>query len=102
MCIRDSFMDGPVFVKSGVTLSGGKSDDAPGYTFFKVYDGENNGNSAEDATVVIDGATDAVVEFIFFELKSEPTGDIVPGTLGNLCLDVRNSQVWFLWTGRRM
>lgn len=25
--------------------------------------------------------------------KTEPEGDIVPGTVGNLCLDVRNSKV---------
>eukprot|EP00904_Undaria_pinnatifida_P008260 jgi/Undpi1/4564/HiC_scaffold_18.g07918.m1 len=89
----DYFLDGPVFVKSGVTLDGGKSDDAPTSTFFNVYEGDGSRNkAAEDAVIVISGATDAAVEFIDFRRKSDPTGDIVPGTVGNLCLDVRNSQ----------
>lgn len=52
-------MDGPVFVKSGVTIEGDYSDDSPGWTFFRLYEGANNGNTAEDAVVVIDGVTDA-------------------------------------------
>lgn len=33
------------------------------------------------------------VEFINFRRVVEGTGNIVPGTLGNLCVDVRDSKV---------
>ncbi|CAM9212730.1 unnamed protein product, partial [Laminaria digitata] len=89
----DYFLDGPVFVKSGVTLDGEYSDDAPNWSTFVLYEGANNRNTAEDAVVVIDGVTDAeAITTAAFERKEEGTGDIVPGTLGNLCVDVRDSQ----------
>lgn len=33
------------------------------------------------------------VDDITFERKTEVEGDIVPGSLGNLCIDVRDSKV---------
>lgn len=33
------------------------------------------------------------VEYIYFQRNEEATGPIVPGTVGNLCLEVRDSQV---------
>ena len=34
-----------------------------------------------------------MVDKLYFDHKTTMTGDIVPGTLGNLCLEVRNSEV---------
>lgn len=51
----DHYVDGPVFLKSGVTISGRISDDSPNYTTFILYDGDNNGKTSEDAMLVIDG-----------------------------------------------
>jgi len=51
----DFFIDGPLFLKSGVSFSGTWSDDSPGFTFFNLYQGENNGKTSEDAVFVVDG-----------------------------------------------
>lgn len=88
----DYFLDGPVFVKSGVTLQGATSDDYPAWTYFNLHEGANNDNTAEEAILVFDGVTDATVEKIAFGRIVEVAVDIVPGTLGNLCMDIRNSQ----------
>ena len=56
----DFFLDGPVFIKNGVTLSGGVNPEGPITTFFILYEGDNNGNTAEEAVIVIDGVTDAL------------------------------------------
>lgn len=53
------FLDGPVFVKSGVTLSGTFNAEGPALTFFILYEGDNNGKTAEEGVIVIDGVTDA-------------------------------------------
>lgn len=53
-------MDGPIFVKSGVTLLG-KPGNSGVYPIFTSYDGPNIGNAAEDALIVLDGVTDAEV-----------------------------------------
>lgn len=97
----DVFFDGPVFIKSGVTLSGKYSDDL-GWTSFILYEGPNNGNTDEDALIVIDGVTGAQVDHIYFQQKSMPAGDVVPGTLGNICMDVRNSKVNIKETRRKL
>eukprot|EP00904_Undaria_pinnatifida_P008259 jgi/Undpi1/4563/HiC_scaffold_18.g07917.m1 len=83
----DYFIDGPVFLKSGVTLDGEYSDDSPNWTTFLLYEDSNTVQTGEDAIMVIDG-----VEYISFQRVEEGTGDIVPGTIGNICMDVRNSQ----------
>lgn len=70
----DFFLDGPVFIKSGVTLAGTVTDDAPGWTFFIVYDGPKTTAAGEDAVVVIDGAIDAEVSHLS---SCQP----VPGTI---------------------
>ncbi|CAM9220801.1 unnamed protein product [Pylaiella littoralis] len=88
----DHYVDGPVFLKSGVTISGRISGDSPNYTTFILYDGDNNGKTSEDAMLVIDGVVGGVVEDIFFQHKTPMTGEIVPGTIGNLCMEVRNSE----------
>lgn len=41
------------------------------------------------------------VDDVKFERKTEVAGDIVPGELGNLCVDVRNSKV-NMQTARRI
>lgn len=41
------------------------------------------------------------VDDVKFERKTKVTGDIVPGVLGNLCIDVRNSKV-NMQTARRI
>lgn len=81
-------------MKSGVTLKGKWSGDSPNYTMLVLYRGVNNGNTAEDAVLVYDGVSGAVTEEIFFEIKDDyAEGDIVPGNIGNICMDVRNSEV---------
>lgn len=65
-------MDGPVFVKSGVTLDGEYSDDSPNWTTFRLYEGANNGNTAEDAMVVIDGVTDAAASAFLSPVTLSP------------------------------
>lgn len=57
----DYFLDGPIFIKSGVTLNGGYTDDSPNYPFFRLYDGPNTASTTEDAVIVIDGTADAEV-----------------------------------------
>ena len=61
MRLGDYFVDRPIFIKSGVTLSGSWIDEAPTFTFLLVYEGSNSRNSGEDGIIVIDGATDAEV-----------------------------------------
>lgn len=63
-------MDGPVFIKSGVTLEGDQSDDYPAWTFFKLHEGANNENTEEDAMMVFDGVTDATVRVL--SSRSQP------------------------------
>lgn len=57
----DYYLDGPIYLKSGVTLGGGFSDDAPRWPFLQLYDDPNSGNTVEDAIIVVDGATGAEV-----------------------------------------
>lgn len=53
----DYFVDGPLFLKSGVSFDGSVSDDSPNHTYLELYQGENNGKTYEDAMFVIDGGT---------------------------------------------
>ena len=55
----DFFLDGPVFVKNGVTLSGQFNVEFGLYTYFILYESDSNGNTAEEAVVVINGVTNA-------------------------------------------
>lgn len=59
------FFDGPILMKSGVTLDGGFSDEFPGWTFFITYDGPNTQLSSEEAVIVIDSVTNAEVSTIW-------------------------------------
>lgn len=61
-------MDGPIFLKSGVTLEGSYSDNYPTRSFFTLYEGDNNGKTAEEAIVVVDGVTDVTASAVFFYL----------------------------------
>eukprot|EP00904_Undaria_pinnatifida_P008263 jgi/Undpi1/4567/HiC_scaffold_18.g07921.m1 len=88
----DYFIDGPIFMKSGVTLDGQWQDDFPSWTYFVFYEGENSAITGEDAVIVMDGVTDAEIEYVYSRRRVEATGDIVPGTVGNLWMDVRNSK----------
>eukprot|EP00904_Undaria_pinnatifida_P008254 jgi/Undpi1/4559/HiC_scaffold_18.g07913.m1 len=88
----DFFVDGPVYIKSGVTLSGSSSESCEVCTHMLAYEGSNNGNTEEDGIVVIDGVIDAQIKIIETGWKTDPTGGIVSGTFGNLGLDVRDSE----------
>eukprot|EP00904_Undaria_pinnatifida_P008258 jgi/Undpi1/4562/HiC_scaffold_18.g07916.m1 len=93
--LGEYYLDGPIFVKSGVTISGQYSSEFTTYTEFILYEGDNIGVSGEDGIIVIDsvtGAEERMVGKINMLLKEDWTGDIVPDTVGNLCLDVRNSK----------
>lgn len=59
-------MDGPIFLKSGVTLEGSYSDNYPTRSFFTLYEGDNNGKTAEEAILVVDGVTDVTASAVFF------------------------------------
>lgn len=63
----DYFLDGPIFVKSGVIINGGYSDDAPNYPFFQFYNGPNSESTGEDAMIVIDGVTGAEVSTLLVQ-----------------------------------
>ncbi|CAM9327321.1 unnamed protein product, partial [Hapterophycus canaliculatus] len=84
------YVNGPIFLKSGVTLDGYWYDDSEWCELMLYSDGDDV--TGEEAMVVIDGVTGASVESLSFRRKVEPTGDVVPGTLGNLFVDVRNSE----------
>ncbi|CAM9500688.1 unnamed protein product [Scytosiphon promiscuus] len=84
------YVDGPIFVKSGVTLDGHWYDDSE-WCELVLY-GDDDGVTGEEAIIVLDGVTGARLENLAFRRKVEPTGDIVPGTLGNLLVDIRNSE----------
>ena len=57
----DYFVDSPVYIKSGVTLSGSSGESCEVCTHMLAYEGSNNGNTEEDGIVVIDGVIDAEV-----------------------------------------
>ncbi|CAM9855253.1 unnamed protein product [Ascophyllum nodosum] len=87
------FVNGPIFLKSNVTLVGVRNPEFGTWSRFYVYDGPNIRSTGEDAVIVIDGATSAQLRYIYFGgWWEEVTGSIVPGTVGNVCLEVRNSQ----------
>lgn len=54
-------MDGPIYLKSGITLRGAYSAEYVSYTGLVLYDGPNTGSVAEEAMVIIDGVSDAQV-----------------------------------------
>ncbi|CAN0272345.1 unnamed protein product [Ascophyllum nodosum] len=87
------FVNGPIFLKSNVTLEGDWNPEFGTWSNFYVYDGPNISSTGEDAVIVIDGATSVSLEYIYFRgWWEEITGPIVTGTVGNICLEVRNSQ----------
>ncbi|CAN0147040.1 unnamed protein product, partial [Ectocarpus fasciculatus] len=88
----DYYIDGPIFLKSGVFIDGEWKDEYPTFCWLVLYDGDSNTVTGEDAMVVVDGATGAELYGLAFVRKEDPTGDIVPGTVGNTNLAVRNSQ----------
>lgn len=56
-----TYVDGPIFMKAGVTISGSTSDDAPAHSFINLYDGANAANTNEEAIIVFDGVVGAEV-----------------------------------------
>lgn len=67
-------MDGPIFVKSGVTLYGTFNVEFTTYTEFVFYEGANTGNTAEEAIVVFDDVTGAEESTVFFPLCCSSLG----------------------------
>lgn len=61
MHLGDHYVDGPIFIKSGVTLSGSWIDESPTFSFLYVYGDSSSINTGEDGIIVIDGAIDAEV-----------------------------------------
>lgn len=64
--LGEYYLDGPIFVKSGVTISGQYSSEFTTYTEFILYEGDNIGISGEDGIIVIDsvkGAEERMVTF---------------------------------------
>ena len=57
------FVNGPIFLKSNVTLDGAWNPEFGTWSYFYVYDGPNIRSTGEDAVIVIDGATSAQVSF---------------------------------------
>lgn len=63
MILGDYFLDGPIYMKSGVTLDGTWIDESPTFSFLYLYESENFSNTAENGVIVIDGVTDAEVRY---------------------------------------
>eukprot|EP00904_Undaria_pinnatifida_P006174 jgi/Undpi1/2687/HiC_scaffold_14.g06065.m1 len=83
----DYYLDGPVFLKSGVSLIGDWSeDDSPYETQFHVH---GSGTGA-DGVINADGVSGAYVEAIHVRSNLEASG--ATGTVGNVCLDIKNSE----------
>lgn len=57
-------MDGPIYLKSGVTLRGDFLYEGRYPTEVVLYDGPNTGSVAEEAMVVMDNVSDARVSFL--------------------------------------
>ena len=57
------FVNGPIFLKSNVTLQGQLNVEFSTWSDFYVYDGPNISGTGEDAVIVIDGATSVSVRF---------------------------------------
>ena len=55
------FVNGPIFLKSNVTLEGDWNPEFGTWSNFYVYDGPNISSTGEDAVIVIDGATSVSV-----------------------------------------
>lgn len=55
------YLNGPIFVKSGVTLNGDFVAESWSFTNFVVYEDSTTSGAGEDAIIVIDGATDVMV-----------------------------------------
>ncbi len=61
MEVGDFFIDGPLFLKSGVSFSGNWDGDTNSFTTFILYQGDNNGQTTEDAIFVVDEGSGGVV-----------------------------------------
>lgn len=53
----DYYIDGPIFLKSGVFIDGDWKDEYPTFCWLVLYDGDSNTVTGEDAMVVVDGVT---------------------------------------------
>lgn len=54
-------MDGPIYLKSGITLSGVFNSEFLSFTGVHVYNGPNAGSVAEEAMIIVDGVSNAEV-----------------------------------------
>eukprot|EP00752_Nemacystus_decipiens_P013409 g11873.t1 len=91
----DWFVDGNIFMKSGVHLEGWFShDDQPGTTEVYLEEGAA-GNTAVEAVLVIDGVSDAKVESFFMRGLFDPDTDLATAPvsgLGTTGVLIANSQ----------
>ncbi|CAM9225071.1 unnamed protein product [Ectocarpus fasciculatus] len=88
------YVNGNVFMQSGVFLHGTYGDDDPNTTDIQLEEGAA-GNTDIDAIVVMDGLSDAWMEDVWirgvYDPETSNDSPAVPG-LGSTCLSVVNSQ----------
>ncbi|CAM9160433.1 unnamed protein product [Ectocarpus sp. 4 AP-2014] len=87
------YVDGNIFMQSGVLLLGAFGDDDPNTTDIVLEEGAE-GNTDIDAIVVMDGIQDAWIEDVWIQGNYDPETDGIPAVsgLGSACLSVANSQ----------
>ncbi|CAM9952012.1 unnamed protein product [Ascophyllum nodosum] len=92
--LGDYFVDGNIFMKSGVTLDGDNAEDRPSETYIFLEDGAA-GNTAIDAIIVVDGVTDAVIDEVWVGGLYDPeTSNAISAVagLGTTAISITNSQ----------
>ncbi|CAM9674797.1 unnamed protein product [Sphacelaria rigidula] len=89
------FVDGNIFMKSGVFLNGRYSDDDGPFTTDILLEQGAAGNTDIPAIVVMDGISNAVIDDLWIRGQYDPDTsnafEAVPG-LGSTCLSITNSQ----------
>ncbi|CAM9670498.1 unnamed protein product [Ascophyllum nodosum] len=94
LTMGDYYVDGNIYMKSGVVLNGRASEDPPYITEFFLEDGAA-GKTAIDAIIVVDGVTDAVIDEIWIEGLYDPessTSSSAVAGLGSTAISITNSQ----------
>eukprot|EP00904_Undaria_pinnatifida_P002876 jgi/Undpi1/1258/HiC_scaffold_109.g14172.m1 len=82
----DYYLDGPVFLKSGISLVGESGEGSPYNTELNLH---GSGTGA-DGVINADSIEGAVVQDITVRSNLDSAG--ATGTVGNVCFDVKNSQ----------
>ncbi|CAM9670164.1 unnamed protein product [Ascophyllum nodosum] len=101
LTMGDYYVDGNIFMKSGVFLNGDYSIDDSPHTTDLILEDDAAGNTAIDAIIVVDGVTDAVIEDVWIEGLYDPdtsnNSSAIAG-LGSTAISITNSQnIEYYW-----